>query len=182
MLATHASTARGDFVLSFEGEFFDTFFSSPPFTTADRISGTITFEDFDNSVPQFGIQAQSVSLSTTINGNPGFTFTIADALIDSRVDFNSFDFDANSLQPTLFNLTLLGDAIGGTDGDEYLSITDIGDEATFDFAGLNERTALSPFGLSGSFTAIPEPSSLMLLGTALSVGCLFRRQRTKVTS
>ena len=125
--ALSSTTARADFILDFEGQFFNNFLGSPPFTSTDRITGTITFDAFDNSAPQSNIQARSFSLSTTVNGNPGFTVFVADASTDSRIITNGFDFAANSLDPTGFALSVTGDFTAAFAGDEYLSITDIGD-------------------------------------------------------
>jgi hypothetical protein len=170
------SEARGGVILYFDGSQFTDTFGEPTFSTSDRVTGTITFDDFGPLVaPIFDVPARSFTLSTTVNGLPGFTFDVPDASIDG-VTLNTFDFAPGSLIPTGFALTVSGNVFGDPNFDEEISISSIGDLVTIDGFGPTEAIA---FNIDpGNFTAVPEPSSLTLFCVAAFAATL-RRPRCK---
>ena len=183
---TFGGRVRGDIVLSFAGQSFSDVLDGPTLTNADRITGTITFDDFRPLSSSMTLAAKSFMLSTTVDGAPGFSFNVADAATDSRVTLNEFDFAPGSLIPAGFVLTVTGDVFGLAGFDEEISISDIGDLAAIDL-GAGPGSESIAFNLSpGTITAVPEPSALLLL-TAASVPVLTghryraRKQRKQST-
>lgn len=175
-LLSFCSEARGAVILYFSGSQFTDTLEAPTFSTSDRVTGTITFDDFGPMVaPIFDVPARSFTLSTTVNGFPGFTFDVPDTNIPG-VTLNTFDFAPGSLIPTGFALTVFGNVFGDPTFDEEISISDIGDLVTIDLLGPTEAIA---FNIDpGNFTAVPEPSSLTLICVA-TFAATFRRRRRK---
>lgn len=163
--------ALADIILAFDGAALDTIASGADFSTSDRLTGTIIFDDF---VGPTTTSAKSFTLSTTVGGGAGFTFNVVDAGSDARVTLNTFQFGAGSLTPTVFNLSVAGNAFSGPDLEE-LSISNIGDLASVDIGAVGESSAFN-FTV-GSFSAVPEPSALALSVLAVTVVCSFARGR-----
>ena len=133
--------------------------------------------DFTPLLAPTTLQARRFTLSSTVGGGPGFSFDIADAITDTRVTLNEFDFEPGSLLPTDFALTVTGEAFGSPDGSEEISISTIGDLATIDFLAASESNAFNMTSGSFSVSAVPEPSSIVLLGVLAVLRVLGRIRR-----
>ncbi len=174
---TQSGSTHAAVVLEFEGEPYNEFIPSGagnPFTGADRIVGTFMFDNIGDA------SATGFTLSTTVGGAPGFTFNVPDVNNPGpfSVTLNTFDWNGGPL-PQDFGLTVAGEVFGALDGIESISIDEIGDIVTIDFLGTDEFNAFNmSAGTFTDVTAVPEPSSVVLVGIALGAG-FFRHQRKK---
>lgn len=157
--------AKADLIFHYDGPLFTDIFPSGgglDFTTADRITGTVVFDD------AMSTQAKNIQLSTTVGGNPGFEFNIPDTASPGALNIvaNEFTFAGSDL--IAWDLTIDGEVFGGVDGLETLSISSVaGDMAAIDFGGMFQADALT-FS-TGQFTAaaVPEPSGFILCAMGL---------------
>lgn len=177
-----ARTVSAALTLTFSGTNYTGFVPgevSNQFNTADSISGVITFDNYVPGTAYDNLAASSITLSTSVGGAPGFGFIIPDTSLDPRDTDNQFDFSAGSLIPTQFTLTIRGEVFQGSE-DEQLGISDLGDFADIDFDGIDALDSAFNF-TRGSFdaqlTAVPEPTSFVLMGVACSALALRYRRR-----
>ncbi|WP_413431273.1 hypothetical protein [Crateriforma spongiae] len=178
-LMTFGGPVRGDIVLSFDGEPFIEVFGAPTLTTADRITGTITFDDFGPLSAPTTLAAKSFMLSLTVDGAPGFSFNVTDAATDSRVELNEFDFTPGSLKPSGFILTVTGDVFGDAGFEEGISISEIGDLASIDIDSGGGSESLAFNESPGTITAVPEPSASLFVSAGIFM-LIGRRSRISV--
>ncbi|GAB5407240.1 MAG: PEP-CTERM sorting domain-containing protein [Aureliella sp.] len=170
--------AKADLIFHYDGPLFTDTFPSVggiDFTTADRITGTVVF---DNAM---STQAKTIQLSTTVGGNPGCEFNIPDTTSPGAFNIatNNFTFAGNDL--VAWDLTIDGEVFGGVDGFETLSISSLaGDLATIDFGGTLQADALT-FS-TGQFTAaaVPEPSGFIVCAMGLGLTLAKRVSRKKL--
>ncbi|MEP3480192.1 MAG: PEP-CTERM sorting domain-containing protein [Fuerstiella sp.] len=171
-----AGNSQADIILQYDGPLLTNVFPSVggiDFTTADRITGTVVFEDVAST------QAKSIQLSTTVAGNPGFEFDIPDVLNPGLFNIVTNDFTFAGTDLVAWDLTIDGEAFGGIDGLETLSISSVaGDMATIDFLGAFQSDAFTFDTGQFSSAAVPEPSSAGLL-CLVGVGYAIFRRRNK---
>ena len=161
------SICKADFILHYKSGELDPFLSMG-FSSLDRITGTVTFDHMGATSPN------SATLSTTINGSTAFTFDFADLTSLDPSD-NTFGNWSGGV-PESWTLNLVGNLIGGTEN-ELIFIDDF-----FGDLAIRDEGASSQIGAvfaSGSFAAVPEPSSLILVSTAITglLSCKYRRKR-----
>ncbi|MCA9128981.1 MAG: hypothetical protein KDB22_17965 [Planctomycetales bacterium] len=180
LLLASGRTAMGDLVLLYQGATFSDFVGDTTFSSADRVSGSIVFEGLDSFTTFTTVSATRFDLDVTVNGLPGISFRISNALTDSRVTLNTFDFEPGSLIPTRFALTVEGEAFGDTGFNEELSIADIGDLATIDRRSTQESNAFN-FTAGTFITAVPEPSSVSLVIAFFLFASSYRKREQHTT-
>lgn len=169
-----SSSLRADLILTYEGAVMDTFLGGTDFSAADRVTAVFTFDDID-PLGGTNLSARSAIVTMTTLGGPRFTFNIPVAETDSRVTLNGFDFRAGEILPSGFGFTVEGNLFGGAEFEE-IQILDIGDQLTSDRGAVSSSIAFS--SLRGNFTvsAVPEPSSSILLVASLGLFAMRRRR------
>ncbi|MEZ6134275.1 MAG: PEP-CTERM sorting domain-containing protein [Pirellulaceae bacterium] len=177
VLIAIGNSARGDLILSFEGEPFSEVIGDATFTTLDRLTGTFVFEGIVSIDAPVTLSATRFELEVTVGGGAGLAFDVTDAIGDFRVTQNEFDFVPGSLLPEGFVLTVSGNAFGDPGFIEELSISDIGDLATIDLGGATESNAFNFSAGTFRVSSVPEPSALAFFGLAL---WLFANRRSRV--
>lgn len=182
LLALGPAVCSADVVMSYEGMPFDLFFpddSTNPFDSNDRITGTVTFAAVGDA------QAIGFTLSTTVGGGPGYTFSVADVLAPplsvTVVRNEDFIWNPQSGVPISGRIDVIGEVLPGSPGNELLSISGIGDLASLDIGpgmdvGADNATNFTA-GAWSLAVAVPEPSGAA--GIALVSVALFFAQRRR---
>ncbi|HBE68330.1 MAG TPA: hypothetical protein DDW52_09305 [Planctomycetaceae bacterium] len=147
------------------------------FSTSDSITGQVVFNAVGDTT------AKGFTLS--VSGSPGFTFDVPDvtsAPMGTTINSNDFSWSGTSLQT--WNLLVFGNVVGGAN-DEQLAISSTSFFGEFDAVNLD---LAAPSGAStasalsvGSFTAVPEPSSLFVCWL-LGATALLRRRPSRIRS
>lgn len=163
-------TSRADLVfLSYTGASL-TFTDGQALTSNDSISGIIGFNAIGS---QF---ASSISLAVFDGlGHERFRLEIPDTSQTGMITLatNTFDWQSQSL-PQQFELTMFANVFGGL-GSEQISIGDFGDLALVEIGSPTESSAFN--FQAGTFSSVPEPTSLTLLGLGSPLLIAFFRKR-----
>lgn len=166
------AASHGELILDYTGSRFTT--TEGDFTEEDRITGRVTFDGVGDEEPNY------LSLSTTVGGDPGFTFLVPDVTSPpSGIEVGSNTVTWGDTLPIKWNLVISGD-LNGEEGDEVLAVQfDLGDQATINLGG-DVSNGFAPTA-EDPWTVVPEPSSLALATMAAGLGLFgFWRKRRRI--